>query len=206
MARTRTTPRTLTDEEVRRVLAATARSEADLRDHVLLLLAVSTGLRVSELVALDISSVRNGKGVKSVAELRAEHTKGGKGGEVVLPEKVRRKLVALLAWKADRGELLDDGAPLFVSRGGGRGGARSGSRLSVRSAEHIFARWQIRAGLDRRLNFHGLRHTFATRLLRETRNLRLVQIACRHSSPAVTAIYTHPSMQERLVAAVLGDP
>jgi len=47
----------------------------------------------------------------------------------------------------------------------------------------------------------SLRHPFATRLLRQTKNLPLVQIACRHSSPAVTAIYTHPSMQERLVAA-----
>jgi integrase len=145
--------------------------------------------------------VRNGKGVKSVVELKPEHTKGGKGGEIVLPERVRRKLVAFLSWKKDRGELLDDAAPLFVSRGGGRAGARSGSRLSARSAESIFALWQARAGLDRRLNFHGLRHTFATRLLRQTKNLRLVQIACRHSSPAVTAVYTHPSMQERLDAA-----
>jgi site-specific recombinase XerD len=45
-----------------------------------------------------------------------------------------------------------------------------------------------------------LRHTFATTLLRKTKNLRVVQIACRHSSPATTAIYTHPSMQERVEA------
>lgn len=109
--------------------------------------------------------------------------------------------MSFLAWKERRGESLEEEAPLFTSRGGGRGGARSGSRLSVRTAEHIFATWQDRAGLDRRMNFHTLRHTFATRLLRETRNLRLVQVACRHSSPTTTAIYTHPSVNDRLVAA-----
>ena len=156
---------------------------------------------MSELVALDVGDLKNGKGVKTVVTLRPETTKGSRPGEVVLPEKVRRKLVAFLGWKEKRGDLLDDGAPLFTSRGGGRAGARSGSRLSVRSAEHIFSSWQARAGLDRRMNFHSLRHTFATRLLRETRNLRLVQVACRHSSPTTTAIYTHPSVNDRVQAA-----
>jgi len=196
-----TAPRTLTDDEVRKVLVATGRSEADLRDHVLLLVAVSTGLRVSELVALDVGDIRNGKGVKTVVTLRPETTKGNRPGEVILPEKVRRKLVSFLSWKAQQSELLDDEAPLFVSRGGGRAGALRGSRLSVRSAEHIFAVWQARTGLDRRMNFHAIRHTFATRLLRETRNLRLVQVACRHSSPTTTAIYTHPSVNDRVKAA-----
>jgi hypothetical protein len=53
-----------------------------------------------------------------------------------------------------------------VSRGGGPAGAVAGSRLSVRTAEHIFSCWQARAGFDRRSNFHSLRHTFATKLLR----------------------------------------
>jgi hypothetical protein len=48
-------------------------------------------------------------------------------------------------------------------------------------AEHVFATWQARAGLDRRLHFHSFRHTSATKLLRATGNLRLVQPACRHS-------------------------
>jgi site-specific recombinase XerC len=195
------TPKTLTDGEVRALLVATGRAERDLRDHVLLLVAVSTGLRVSELVALDVGDVRNGKGVRSVVTLRAETTKGKKGGEVVLAEKVRRRVVAFLVWKERRREALDDGAPLFCSRGGGPAGATRGARLSTRSAQHIFGAWQARAGFERRVHFHILRHCYATRLLRETKNLRLVQIACRHSSPATTAIYTHPSMQERVQAA-----
>lgn len=124
-----------------------------------------------------------------------------RGGEVVLAEKVRRRVAAFLAWKERRLEDLDDGAPLLCSRGGGRAGATRGARLSTRSAQHIFEAWQARAGFERRVHFHALRHSYATRLLRETKNLRLVQIACRHSSPATTAIYTHPSMQERVDAA-----
>ena len=197
----RSTPKTLTDAEVHALLVATGRAERDLRDHVLLLVAVSTGLRVSELVALNISDIKNGKGVKSVVELRAETTKGSKGGEIVLPERMRRKLGKYLSWKMEHGEDVNDHAPLFSSRGGGRSGAEKGSRLSVRSAEAIFARWQKRAGFERRANFHILRHTFATTMLRKTKNLRLVQIACRHSSPSTTAVYTHPSMQERVEAA-----
>jgi integrase/recombinase XerD len=201
MCAIRSTPKTLTDAEVHALLAATSRAERDMRDHVLLLVAVSTGLRVSELVALDIGDVTNGKGVRSVIELRPEHTKGGKGGEIVLPERVRRKLAGYLVWKQRRGEPIGDDDPLFCSRGGGPSGATKGSRLSVRSAERLFEIWQKRAGFERRANFHILRHTFATRLLRQTRNLRLVQIACRHGSPSTTAIYTHPSMQERVEAA-----
>jgi integrase/recombinase XerC len=198
----RSIPKTLTDAEVHTVLAATGRAERDFRDHVLLLVAVSTGLRVSELVALNVGDVRNGKGVKSVVTLRPETTKGKREGEVVLPEKVRRRLVTFLRWKAEREEDLDDDAPLFTSRGGGRGGAERGSRLSVRSGEHIFSIWQTRAGLDRRLNFHGLRHTFATKLLRSSGgNLRLVQRACRHRSVQTTTIYAHVTNEDVARAA-----
>ena len=99
MSRTGTTPKVLTDDEVRRLLAATSRADDDLRDHVLLLVALTTGLRVSELTALNVGDIRNGKDVRSIVTLRPETTKGGKGGDVVLPERVRRKLVTFLRWK-----------------------------------------------------------------------------------------------------------
>jgi len=201
MRTTKTTPKTLTDTEVHALLAATGRAERDLRDHVVLLLAVTTGLRVSELVALNVDDLRNGKGVKTLVTLRAETTKGKREGEIVLPEKVRRKVAAFLAWKERRGEPLTDDAALFVSRGGGRGGAAGGSRLSVRTAEHLFSCWQARAGFDRRSNFHALRHTFATKLLRATGNLRLVQRACRHGNVQTTTIYTHVTSDDVARAA-----
>src|ERR1700684_4305680 len=102
----RNLPKILSDDEVRPLLTATSRAERDLRDHMVILLALTTGLRVGEVVALNVADVKNGKGVKSLVTLRPETTKGKKPGEVAVPEKVRRKLVAYLSWKVERGELL----------------------------------------------------------------------------------------------------
>ena len=197
----KSTPKTLTDAEIHELLVTTGRAERDLRDHVLLLLAVSTGLRVSELVALNISDIKNGKGVKSIVELRAETTKGKRPGEIVIPERVRRRLARFISWKMEHGEDVNNHAPLFASRGGGRSGAEKGSRLSVRTAEHIFTMWQTRAGFDRKLNFHVLRHSYATKLLRSTGNLRLVQKACRHANIQTTTIYAHVTTEDVAKAA-----
>lgn len=196
----KTTPKVLTDDEVKRILAATARADADLRDHVVLLLALTTGLRLAELVALDVGDLRNGKGVRTVVPLRV--TKGGRPGDMVLPERTRRKVAIFLTWKAKRCELLDDDSPLFVSRGGGRSRCPSGSRLSARSVERLFEVWQRRAEFDRRLNFHATRHTFATRMLRASGgNLRVVQAACRHADIATTTIYAHVTADDVSQAA-----
>jgi site-specific recombinase XerD len=72
----------------------------------------------------------------------------------------------------------------------------------VRSAERIFHMWQQRAGFDRSLNFHSLRHSYATRLLKASGgNLRLVQRACRHSNINTTTIYTHVTTDDVAAAA-----
>ena len=200
MRHARRPPTTLTAEEIRQLLQATSRADGDLRDHMILAVALGTGLRVSEIVALDVGDVRNGKGAKGIWPLRRETTKGGRGGTVALPERLRRKVSKFLKWKADHGETLDPNAPLFISRGGGRAGKAGGGRLSVRSAQHIFKVWQGRCGFDRRLHFHALRHTFCSNLWRATGDLRLVQQAARHASPSTTAIYTHATTEDVLQA------
>jgi len=160
---------------------------------------IGNELRLSPLAQTPMRTTKTTP--KTLVTLRAETTKGKREGEIVLPEKVRRKVAAFLAWKERRGEPLTDDAALFVSRGGGRGGAAGGSRLSVRTAEHLFSCWQARAGFDRRSNFHALRHTFATKLLRATGNLRLVQRACRHGNVQTTTIYTHVTSDDVARAA-----
>jgi len=193
-------PVTLTDAEVAALLGATGRVEADLRDHVLLALALGTGLRVSELVALDIGDVMSGKGVKGIWTLRAETTKGDRGGIIALPERLRRKVSRFVRWKREHGESIEMSAPLFTSRGGGRAGKRGGGRLSVRAAQRLFKVWQTRCGFDRHVHFHSLRHSFCTRLWKATGDLRLVQEAARHASPTTTSIYTHPTTEDILQA------
>jgi integrase/recombinase XerC len=193
-------PKTLTIEEQTTLLRETARSPDDFRDHLLFAVALGTGLRVSELVGLEIRDVKNGKGAKGIITLRAEITKGRKGGEVVLPERLRRKLARFLRWKIERGEPAEPQAPLFCSRGGGRSRAPRYSRLSKRAAQATFETWQRRLGFDRRVTFHMLRHSYATGLWRATGDLRLVQMACRHASPTVTSIYAVPSTEDLLAA------
>jgi site-specific recombinase XerC len=193
-------PKTLTLEEQTMLLRETARNPGDFRDHMLFAVALGTGLRVSELVALEIRDVKNGKGAKGIITLRPETTKGNKGGEIVLPERLRRKVARFFKWKEERGESLDSQAPLFIARGGGRSGSKGRKRLSKRSAQATFSAWQERLGFDRRCTFHMLRHSFATSLWRKTGDLRLVQAACRHSTPTVTAIYAVPTTQDLLNA------
>ncbi len=194
------TPMTLTAAEIKALLDGSSRADDDLRDHLLFSVALGTGLRVSEITALDVRDVANGKGAKGVWTLRAECTKGGKGGTIALPDRLRRKVSRLLNWKVEHGEPVTPDAPLFVSRGGGRAGKAGGGRLSVRAVQHLFETWQRRCGFDRRLRFHALRHSFATNLWRLSRDLRLVQAACQHASSSTTSIYAHPVVDDVLVS------
>jgi site-specific recombinase XerC len=83
---------------------------------------------------------------------------------------------------------IEPDAPLFIARGG--------RRLSTRSIRHGFALWQQRAGFERRLPFHALRHTMLTNLYRRTKDPRLVQRVARHASLRSTEIYTHSSDED----------
>ena len=190
----------MTDAETAMLLGSTGRADGDYRDHIILSVALGAGLRVSEIVLLNVGDVRNGKGAKGVWTLRPETTKGNVGGTVALPDRLRRKVSRFLKWKAEHGEQLGDHHPLLVSRGGGRNGKVGGGRLSVRAAQHIFKVWQERCGFDRRVHFHCLRHTFCSNLWRATGDLKLVQQAARHASPSTTSIYTHATIEDVLQA------
>ena len=115
--------------------------------------------------------------------------------EVLLPDAVREKLTAFRLWKQARGEDLSPLAPLFVSQ--------RGLRLSARQVRHLFQVWQGRAGFERLLPFHALRHTACSNVYRVGRDIRLTQRFARHASIMTTAIYTHPT-EEELARAVEG--
>lgn len=186
------TPRAMTEKEQRAILRATADHKGGLRDHVLYSVALATGLRQHELVALNCGDVFNSDGrVRGRVQLHTfkRCTDSPRGQEVILPEALRRKLAKLRKALASTAA----GAPLFVSR--------HGSRLSAQRARSAFKRWQQRAGLEREFTFHELRHTAITNIYRATTDLRLAQRFGRHASPVTTAIYAHVS-DEALAAAV----
>jgi site-specific recombinase XerC len=189
-------PRTLTELEQKLLLKVTGEHRDGFRDHVLISLALGTGLREHELLALDLGDVFDGDGrAKRRVALRVFKRSADEPAvqEVVLPDLVRAKLEKLRAWKKREGESLAPDAPLFVSR--------LGRRLSARQLRENFATWQRRAGFERRLSFHALRHTACSTLYRRTKDIRLTQRFARHKSILTTSIYAHPS-DEDMVRAV----
>lgn len=189
-------PRTLTELEQKLLLKVTGEHRDGFRDHVLISLALGTGLREHELLALDLGDLFDGDGrAKRRVALRVFKRSADEPAvqEVVLPDLVRAKLEKLRAWKKREGESLAPDAPLFVSR--------LGRRLSARQLRENFATWQRRAGFERRLSFHALRHTACSTLYRRTKDIRLTQRFARHKSILTTSIYAHPS-DEDMVRAV----
>jgi integrase/recombinase XerC len=189
-------PRAPTEQEQALLLRATAEQRADLRDHLLFALALGTGLREHEMVALDVGDVREpGGAVRRRVALRV--FKGCRRDpspqEIMLPEALRAKLAKFLRWKRARGETLAPDAPLFVSRKGGR--------LSTRQVRHLVGVWQARAGIERPFSAHSLRHGACSNLYRRTKDIRLTQRFARHASIVTTSRYTHTS-DEALAQAV----
>lgn len=188
-------PRTLTETEQATLLKLTGEHARGFRDHMLFALALGTGLRESEVLALDVGDVADHRGKvrrRIVLRVFKRCTETPAPQEVFLPDGLVYKLGRFLKWKAARGESTAADAPLFVSR--------RKSRLSSRRAREAFRVWQERCGLPRTLSFHSLRHSFCQNLYGKTRDLRLVQRAARHASVTTTTIYAHPSDEDLLRA------
>lgn len=188
-------PKTLNEREVAAVLGAAGQHKEGFRDYVLMSLALATGLREHELLALNLGDVFDESGrARRRVSLRVFKRSSRDPGpqEVMLSDTVRAKLEKLLRVRRASGGDLGPEAPLFVSR--------LGKRLSARQLRHNFHVWQERAGLERRFNFHALRHTACTEVYRRTKDIRLTQRFARHRSILSTSRYTHPTDDELLRA------
>jgi len=160
---------------------------ARLRDRALVELLYGAGLRVGELVKLDVRDV----------DLRAREVrvwgKGDKERIVPLPGAAREALGAWLAWRERPGFLSE---PLFVStRPRADGGFR---RLGARDVRRVLLRRARQAGVAGRIHPHRLRHSYATHLLDMGADLREIQELLGHASLSTTQKYTGVSA-ERLV-------
>jgi site-specific recombinase XerC len=190
--------KTLTEAEQRALLKVTGQHVDGFRDHVIFSLAMGTGLREHELLALDVGDVFDDAGrAKRRVALRVfkRSAKDPVAQEVLLPDAVRAKLERLLTTRKRAGETITPTTPVFVSR--------LGRRLSARQLRHLFAVWQERAGFERHLGFHSLRHHACSAVYRASKDLRLTQKFARHKSVVTTSIYTHPTDDE-LLRAVQG--
>ena len=171
-------PSFLTPEETVRLLEAPDLSTPQgLRDRALMELLYASGLRVSELVNLDVGQVNF-----DTNEIRV-WGKGSKERMVLMGKPAAAALTAYLS--QGRPRLLGEkrNSALFVNRYGGR--------LIERRVQRILEKYTNIAGISKRVHPHMLRHTFATHLLDGGADLRVVQELLGHANLSSTQIYTH---------------
>ena len=168
-------PSVLPKDESKELLDAPAEDTlAGRRDRALLELLYASGLRVAECCGLDLEDIDRRHGTVRVM---------GKGSKERVVPVGEVALEALEAYLDRRG---GENGPLFRN-------VRGGGRLSTRSVQSIVRRRARIAGLSRRVTPHTLRHTFATHLLGEGADLRLIQELLGHSRLSTTQRYTHVS-------------
>lgn len=169
----------LEENELERLLSVPASdSFKTVRDKAILELLFSTGLRVSELCALNRDSLNLKSGEFSV------RGKGGKIRPVFLSDAAKEALKNYLEKREDV-----DGA-LFV-RNVKNPSKEDNLRLTPRSIERLVKFYAAKAGLTKKITPHSLRHSFATDLLLNGADIRSVQALLGHSNIATTQIYTH---------------
>lgn len=174
-----------TDEAVSLVAYQGGEAAGALADKAMFELLYSSGLRVSELVALDIRDFSGGaEPSRAWIELdQAEVHVTGKGNKQRIVPVGQAALSAVRDWLAVRGQLVKtDPQALFLS-------AR-GTRMSVRSVQLRLKQHAQKAGINSEVHPHVLRHSFASHVLQSSGDLRAVQEMLGHSSIAATQVYT----------------
>jgi integrase/recombinase XerC len=172
-------PKTLDVDQVASLLSRKPTDALTRRDHAMLELLYSSGLRLAELAGLDTADLDLAD--RTVRVL-------GKGSKTRILPVGKQAIAALRAWLADRASLVKAGqGALFVGHGG--------RRLGPRAIQRRIGRWAARTGLNVPVHPHLLRHSFATHLLESSRDLRGVQELLGHADISTTQVYTHLDFQ-----------
>ncbi|WP_421550686.1 tyrosine recombinase XerC [Kluyvera intermedia] len=171
-------PKNIDVDDINRLLDIDLNDPLAVRDRAMLEVMYGAGLRLSELVGLDIKHLDLDTGEVWVM---------GKGSkERRLP--IGRNAVAWIEhWLDLRGLFGGDDDALFLSK--------LGKRISARNVQKRFAEWGIKQGLNSHVNPHKLRHSFATHMLESSGDLRGVQELLGHANLSTTQIYTHLDFQ-----------
>lgn len=176
-------PRFLTVDEVFALLAVPKGATVlELRDKAILELFYASGLRLSELVGLNVSSLDVEQGLVRVL---------GKGNkERIIP--VGKQAIASLKNYLERREQIlhgkEEGGALFLNK--------SGARLSARAVERLLEKYLKQTGIQKKVTPHVLRHTFATHLLNAGADMRGIQELLGHASLSTTQRYTHVELDK----------
>ena len=168
-------PTTLTVDEAFRLMDSPTEKEG-LRDRAILELLYSSGIRVGELVGLNVNHLDLDLCIVKVM---------GKGRKERIVPVGMKAIEALKAYLEERGGLEGEEA-LFVNLRGGR--------LTARSVDRLVKKYTRRSGIFRKVSPHSLRHTFATHLLDAGADIREIQEMLGHASLSTTQRYIHLSL------------
>lgn len=167
-------PVILSPDEVKRLIAAAG----NLKHQTALALAYATGLRISEVVSLKVTDIDSQR-----MTLRVEQGKGQKDRYAMLSPLLLERL--RVWWRVARaqGRMLDGGW-LFPGQDPVR-------HLSARQLDRAIHAAADEAGIGKRVSMHSLRHAFATHLLEQKVDIRVIQVLLGHKKLETTSIYTH---------------
>ncbi len=172
-------PVTLDADQLSNLLDVSDDNPLSLRDLAMLELFYSSGLRLAELVSVDLQG-------PDLQDATLKVT--GKGGKTRQVPIGRKAIAALQKWIAVRGELAAPDEPaMFVSS--------RGSRIHPRTVQQRLKQWALQHGASRNIHPHLLRHSFASHLLESSGDLRAVQELLGHADISTTQIYTHLDFQ-----------
>ncbi|MCY3810875.1 MAG: tyrosine recombinase XerC [Gammaproteobacteria bacterium] len=170
-------PKTLDVDQTATLFTSTAATPIELRDRAVAELFYSSGLRLSELVGMDVRDLDLANGFATVT---------GKGRKVRIVPVGSAARLAIEAWLATRVSLRGD-EPLFTNR--------QGTRLSARNVQLRLKRLGRATSGNDAVHPHMLRHSFASHLLESSGDLRAVQELLGHANISTTQIYTHLDFQ-----------
>ncbi len=172
-------PETLDTDRMAHLLQFEGQDPIITRDRALMELLYSCGLRLAELVSLNVDDPDlNDRTVRVV----------GKGNRTRVIPIGRYAVRALRDWLKNRDQLAAEGQnAMFVSN--------RGNRLSPRSVQARVRTWALKRGISTKVNPHLFRHSFATHLLESSGDLRAVQELLGHADIRTTQIYTHLDFQ-----------
>jgi integrase/recombinase XerC len=172
-------PHTLDVDQMGRLLSLQPAGALQTRDLAIMELLYSSGLRLAELVGLDLGDLDLAD--RTVRVL-------GKGSKARIMPVGKQAITALQAWLRERAALAGHGEKaVFVGQ--------RGTRLGARAVQLLVARHARAQGLPQGVHPHLFRHSFATHLLESSRDLRAVQELLGHASISTTQIYTHLDFQ-----------
>ena len=163
-------PEVFSTQEISTVIENTR----NVKHRLILITTYSAGLRVSEVRLLQPSDIDSDR-----MQIHVKNGKGKKDRFTLLSPKTLEQLRMYYKQFRPRKYLFEGYTP--------------GQPMHVRTLEHIFDKAVKRAGITKALSFHSLRHSFATHLLEQGTNLRLIQQLLGHSSLNTTSVYLHVS-------------